>query len=68
MPVAWLLLLLVGYLIWHVGFGPVFSAVFRIGWPGFSLLCGLGFILFALLGYCIIPRLQRAALGVVADR
>jgi putative membrane protein len=43
-------LLLVGYLIWHVGFGPIFSAVFRIGWPGFSLLCGLGFILFALLG------------------
>jgi len=25
-------------------------------------------ILFALLGYLIIPRLQRAALGVVADR
>ena len=43
-------LLVVGYLIWHVGFGPVFSAVFKIGWPGFSLLCALGFVLFALLG------------------
>src|SRR6202040_364922 len=43
-------LLVVGYLIWYVGFGPVFSAVFKIGWPGFSLLCALGFVLFALLG------------------
>ena len=43
-------LLVVGYLIWHVGFGAVVSAVLQIGWPGFALLCGLGLALFGLLG------------------
>lgn len=43
-------LLVIGALIWHVGFGEVFSAVFKIGWAGFALFCGLGLSLFALLG------------------
>jgi putative membrane protein len=43
-------LLVVGYLIWHVGFAAVFSAIFAIGWLGFALLYVLGLGLFALLG------------------
>ena len=43
-------LLVAGYLIWHTGFAPVFSAVVAIGWRGFSLLCAFAFVVFALLG------------------
>jgi glycosyltransferase 2 family protein len=43
-------LLIVGYLIWHVGFGSVFAAVLAIGWRGFSLLCLYALAVFVLLG------------------
>ena len=43
-------LLIVGYLIWHVGFASVFAAVLAIGWGGFSLLCLYAFGVFVLLG------------------
>lgn len=43
-------LLIVGYLIWHVGFASVFAAVVAIGWAGFSLLCLYAFVVFVLLG------------------
>lgn len=46
------------YLILRIGVGPVFSAIARIGWSGFGLVCLLGLALFAVLGsawFTLIP-------------
>jgi putative membrane protein len=48
--VALLGLGLIGYLIFDVGFGAVFSAAVAIGWGGFALLVSLGLALLVLLG------------------
>ncbi len=39
-----------GYLIWHIGFAAIFSAVLAIGWSGFSLLYLCALLIFGLLG------------------
>jgi putative membrane protein len=39
-----------GYLIWHIGFASVLSAVLAIGWSGFSLLCIFALGVFGFLG------------------
>ena len=38
------------YLVLHIGFAPITSAVARIGWRGFALFCLYGLALFPLLG------------------
>jgi putative membrane protein len=39
-----------GYLIWHIGFASILSAVLAIGWSGFSLLCIFALLVFGFLG------------------
>src|SRR5215469_17763874 len=48
--IAVLGLLAAGYLVWHTGFAAVFSAVLRIGFSGFLLVCVYAFAVFATLG------------------
>lgn len=48
--IAVLGLLAAGYLVWHAGYAAVFSAVLRIGFSGFLLVCFYAVALFALLG------------------
>src|SRR5579884_2846056 len=48
--IAVLGLLAAGYLVWHAGFAAVFSAVLRIGFSGFILVCIYAFVIFATLG------------------
>ncbi len=48
--IAGLGLLAAGYLVWHAGYAAVFSAVLRIGLPGFFLVCLYAFAVFATLG------------------
>ena len=43
-------ILIAGYLIWHIGFTLIVSAVVVVGWSGFSLLCVYTFLIFGLLG------------------
>jgi putative membrane protein len=59
------------YLIWYVGFGAVFSAVFTLGWAGFAILCGYALVLFCVLGagwYVLVQDLpaQRPAVFIWA--
>lgn len=66
--VALLGLALVGYLLTHIGLRAVVAAAGSIGWSGFALLCGLAFVVFAILGpawYVLLPRTTHPSLLVM---
>jgi putative membrane protein len=41
---------LAAWLVFHIGFAPVFGAVASAGWGGFAILCGFGLAMFVVLG------------------
>ncbi len=68
MAVALLGLAVVGYLLTHIGLRAVFAAAASIGWGGFALLCGLAFVVFAVLApawYALLPAAERPSIFVV---
>jgi len=49
------------YLIGHIGFTAVFSAVLTIGWGGFAIFCAYALMLFVLLGTAWCVLVSRAS-------